>query len=53
MKLQDTANLSTRTSRPQNGRRQTEKGVSFGVALLGIICVVGVIGVLALLFTAG
>jgi hypothetical protein len=53
MKVQDTYSITIRNSRPRNGRRQAEKGVSFGTALLGIVCALGVLGVLALLFHAG
>jgi hypothetical protein len=53
MKLQNTASLLTPHSRPRNGRRAPEKGVTFGAALLGILCAASVFGLLALLFHAG
>jgi hypothetical protein len=53
MKVQHIASLSTPHSRPRNGRRQPEKGVTFSTGLLGILCAAGVFGLLALLFHAG
>jgi hypothetical protein len=53
MKIQHSASLASRISRPLNGRRAPEKGITFGAALLGIICVAGLFATLALLFHAG
>jgi len=53
MKVQHSASLATRISRPQNGRRKPEKGITFTAALLGIACVAFLFAALALLYHAG
>jgi hypothetical protein len=53
MKVQHSASLTTRLSRPLNGRRDPAKGVTFASALLGIVCVAGLFAALALLYHAG
>jgi len=52
MNMQDSYDLSPRDSRPASARRD-DKGMSLGIAFSGAVCVVGLFGLLALLYNIG
>jgi hypothetical protein len=53
MKTKDFDSFTRTMPRSRRRARRTSEGMGFGTALLGVACVVGVFGVLAVLYHFG
>jgi hypothetical protein len=53
MKTKDFGNYTPVNARPHNRSRRKAEGPNIGTALLGVVCAVGVLGLLSLLYHFG